>query len=80
MTCDMGHVTHDMWHIVVGERSLKISTPKLFWFVLDSVLKILNYRTALATPSLLKRRRRRRGGQKSKKIDERTLQLIAEPA
>ena len=58
-----------MLHMVGGEISLKISAPKLLWFVIDSVLKILNkmmiesmtesineegaYRTALATPGLL---------------------------
>ena len=45
--CDMWHVTHDMWHarcdmwhVVGGEHSLKISDPKLFWFVIYDILKI----------------------------------------
>ena len=37
-------MTPDMWHMVGGERSLKISAPQLLWFGIDSVLKILNKR------------------------------------
>ena len=62
-------MTRDMWHMVGGEHSLKISGPKLLRFGIDSVLKILNERmtqlmnksisdegvcrTAPATPGLL---------------------------
>ena len=40
----MWHVTpeHDMWEIVGGEYSLKISTPQFLWLGIDSILKILN--------------------------------------
>ena len=37
-------MTHDMWHMVGGEHSLKISAPQLLLFEIDSVLKILNKR------------------------------------
>ena len=33
-------MTCDMWHMVGGEHSLKISAPQLLWFGIDSVLKI----------------------------------------
>ena len=58
-------MTRDMWHIMGGELFLKNSAPKLLWFGMDSVLKMLNeritqwmsdkgvYRTAPATPCLL---------------------------
>ena len=61
-----------MCHMVGGEHSLKISAPHLLRFGIDSVLKILSkrityqinelmndegvYRTAPATPGLLKRK------------------------
>ena len=59
----------DMWHMVGGEHSLKISAPQLLWFGIDSALNIFPqtisqlvsylpyeavYRTAPATPGLLK--------------------------
>ena len=34
--------THDMWHMVEGEHSLKISASQLLRFGIDSALKILN--------------------------------------
>ena len=37
-------MTCDMWHMVGGEHSLKISAPQLLRFGMDSVLKILNER------------------------------------
>ena len=39
MTPETWHVTRDMWHMVGGEHY-----PQLFWFGIDSVLKILNKR------------------------------------
>ena len=27
VTCDMGHVTHDIWHMTGGEHCVKISDP-----------------------------------------------------
>ena len=38
------NVTQDMWHMVGGKLSLKISSPQLLRFGVDSVLKILNKR------------------------------------
>ena len=38
----MWHVTCDMWHMLRGEHSLKMSAPQLLQFGIDSVLKILN--------------------------------------
>ena len=32
LTCDRWHVTHDTWHIMWDEQSLKISAPQLFRF------------------------------------------------
>ena len=32
-------MTRDMWHIVGGEHSLKISAPQLLQFVIDSVFE-----------------------------------------
>ena len=40
MTPDTWHVTHDMWHVVGGEHSLKISAPKLLLFVIYDIMKI----------------------------------------
>ena len=63
VTCDSWQVTHDMWHMVEGENSLKIPAPQFLRFELDSVWKILNKRitqlvnqgqTVLATPGLFK--------------------------
>ena len=63
---DTWNMTVDMWDMVGGEHSLKISAPQLLRFGIDSVLKILNkkmtqwinydkgvYRIAPATPGLL---------------------------
>ena len=33
-------MTPDMWHMVGGENSLKISAPQLLWFGIDSTLNI----------------------------------------
>ena len=33
-------MTYDMWHMVGGEHSLKISAPQLLWFGIDSTLNI----------------------------------------
>ena len=33
-------MTRDMWHMVGGEHSLKISAPQLLWFGIDSTLNI----------------------------------------
>ena len=33
-------MTHDMWHVIGGEHSLKISAPQLLRGEKDSVLKI----------------------------------------
>ena len=38
--CDTWHVTHDKWHILWDEHSIKISSPHLYWFRIDSVLSI----------------------------------------
>ena len=38
------HVTHDMWHIVGGEYSLKMSATQLLRSGMDSVLMIMNGR------------------------------------
>ena len=40
MTRDTWHATCDMWNVVGGEHSLKISAPKLFWFVIYDILQI----------------------------------------
>ena len=49
LTPDISHlkctyVTCDMWHMVGGESSLKISAPQLLRFGIDSVLMMLNKR------------------------------------
>ena len=44
LTPDTWYVTRDMWHMVGGEHSLKISAPQLSLFGIDSVLKILKER------------------------------------
>ena len=36
------NVTHDMWHIVGDEHSLKMSVTKFLQFGMNSVLQILN--------------------------------------
>ena len=33
-------MTHDMWHMLEDEHSLKISAPQLLWFGTDSALNI----------------------------------------
>ena len=33
-------MTCDMWHMVGGKHSLKISAPQLLWFGIDSTLNI----------------------------------------
>ena len=66
----MWHVTRDTWHVWGGEHSLKISAPYLLLFVIYDIMKIWRkrlteltnesindkavYRTAPATPGLLK--------------------------
>ena len=44
MTPDTWHVTGEMWQMVGGEHSLKMSAPQLLRFGIDGVLKILNKR------------------------------------
>ena len=62
-------MTRDMWHMVGGEHSVKISSPQLLWFGIDSTLNIFpqtmtesvnesvndggDWRTAPASPGLL---------------------------
>ena len=41
LTPDTWIVTRDMWHMVGGDHSLKISAPQLLQFGFDSVLNIL---------------------------------------
>ena len=88
VTCDTWYVTCDMWLVWGGEHSLKISAPLLLRFVIYDIMKIwrkrmtdsLNelmngkavYRTAPATPGLLKKVTLR--GQKTYNIQ--TFQLI----
>ena len=46
-TCDMWHVTHDMWRVVRDEHSFKISAPYILRFGIDCVLKNFPQRMSL---------------------------------
>ena len=39
VTCDTWHMTHDIWHVVGGEHSLKISVSYLLWLMIYDILK-----------------------------------------
>ena len=57
LTLNTLHVACDMWHMVGGEHSLKMSAPQLLRFGIDSVLKMtqwMNHEGVYGTKGLLK--------------------------